>query len=274
MIKQLGWINGSWSSLEKLTIPINDRSLNFGDGIFETILILNHKPQLLTAHFNRWKRNAIMLGMELPPNEKILEPIIEEGIRILILNDGIGSIRLNWSRGSNLNRGINYDSQEQKSEYNLWIELSPLRLSFSSIKITIDRDEKRNANSLISKCKTFNYMQSIQARLKAKKNKFDDALLLSTTGELCCGTTSNIIVKRNKKLVTPRLNSGCLPGIMREQAIKKGVCEETELSPTPEANDEWLLINSLSCHPVKQINNQPIKPFENAESFWHSLLIK
>ena len=117
-------------------------------------------------------------------------------------------------------------------------------------------------------------MQSIQARLKAKANNFDDALLLSTTGEICCGTTANIIVRRDKKLVTPRLESGCLPGIMREQAIKKGLCEETELSPMPEANDEWLLINSLSCHPIKRIDNQPIKIFQHAESLWHSLLIE
>ena len=39
--EKLGWINGHWGVFKDLKVPINDRGLNFSDGIFETILILN-----------------------------------------------------------------------------------------------------------------------------------------------------------------------------------------------------------------------------------------
>ena len=35
----IGWIDGTWGSTEKLSIPICDRGLTLGDGLFETILI-------------------------------------------------------------------------------------------------------------------------------------------------------------------------------------------------------------------------------------------
>ncbi len=38
---KLGWINGHWGIFKDLKVPINDRGLNFADGIFETILIFN-----------------------------------------------------------------------------------------------------------------------------------------------------------------------------------------------------------------------------------------
>ena len=144
--------------------------------------------------------------------------------------------------------------------------------SFQAVTTKIDNFERRNANSIISQCKTFNYLQSIQAKSMALKENFNDALLLSTTGEMCCGTTANILIERNSKILTPRLKSGCLPGIMRQQGIKKGIFEERKISAIPEANDKWLLINSLSCHPISKINDQTLTLFKDADRLWKTLL--
>ncbi len=274
MTSKIGWINECWGSTNNLQIPIDDRGLNFGDGIFETILISNKKPKLLKAHLHRWQKNAKKLGMASPPNQEILTPIINEALTKSFLDNDTGSLRLNWSRGSNHNRGIDFNEKNNEEQYRFWIELTSLKPSFKSIEITVDSVERRNANSIISQCKTFNYLQSIQARLNAINKNFDDAVLLSTTGEMCCGTTANIIIQRNGKLLTPRLESGCLPGIMRQQAIAKGLLQETRLSPIPKPNDQWLLINSLSCHPIAKIDNQAMKLFNNVERLWNSLLIE
>ena len=53
--KNIAWLNGHWGSKTELKIPISERALNFGDGIFETILILNGTPILLEQHLQRWK---------------------------------------------------------------------------------------------------------------------------------------------------------------------------------------------------------------------------
>ena len=101
---------------------------------------------------------------------------------------------------------------------------------------------------------------------------FDDAILLSSNGEISCGTTANLIIKRDNQWLTPRLESGCLPGIMREQGIKKGLFKEEEILSELNPNDEWLLINSLSCHSIKSINKLQMKEYLNSEKLWKSLL--
>ncbi len=152
------------------------------------------------------------------------------------------------------------------------MEISATEPSFNSISTIISRYEKRNASSLISQCKTFAYSQSIQARREAQLAKCDDALLLSTNNEICCGSTSNLIVRRNKEWLTPKITSGCLPGIMRQQGLNNGLFKEATLKAKPEKEDNWLLINSLGCRPINNVNNQNLQVWENPKDLWFSLL--
>ncbi len=271
--ERLGWHNGNWGSLSELTIPIDDRGLNLGDGIFETILILEGKPQLLLQHLERWRRSAILLGMASPPNELWLQPLIAEGLELAGLNKGNGSLRLNWSRGHQSIRGISLSNEKPNpSNHSFWLEFNIQDPCFKPISAIISRHEQRNENSLLSRCKTFAYGQAIQARREAHLHNYDDALLGNTNGELCCATTANILVLRNHELLTPRAASGCLPGIMRNQGLKLDVLKEAKLEVEPQANDEWLLINSLGCHPIHKLNNKNLSIHTHPEQLWRSLL--
>tara|TARA_Y100001968_G_scaffold142203_1_gene129986 strand:+ start:4873 stop:5706 length:834 start_codon:yes stop_codon:yes gene_type:complete len=270
--KSIGWINGHWGKLEQLTVAIEDRGLKYADGIFETILIAQGKAKLLSSHLSRWKKNAKQLGMALPPTEDWLNPLIQESIYRCSLHKGYGALRLNWSRGNSHNRAI-FIKKENTSfkSHQFWLELHAITPCFKPITTIISCLEKRNANSILSTCKTFAYGQAIQAQLEAEKLGADQALLESTNGELCCGTTSNIIIKRNKIMLTPRLKSGCLPGVMRQQGLNSGIIKEVQLTSVPQRNDEWLLINSLGCKPIYKVNQTNLNPFPNPEEFWLSL---
>jgi 4-amino-4-deoxychorismate lyase len=136
----------------------------------------------------------------------------------------------------------------------------------------VSRQERRNSNSLLSRCKTFAYGQAIQARLEARRAGADEALLLANGGELCCGTTANLLIQRQGRWLTPALGSGCLPGVMRAQLIERGLAVEADLSPEPQAGDAWLLINSLGCRPISRVDEDPLELHPNAEALWRSLL--
>ena len=102
----------------------------------------------------------------------------------------------------------------------------------------------------------------------------DDALLLNGSGELCCGTTANLLVQREGCWLTPPLSSGCLPGVMRGRALQLGLAQETRLPPDVQTGDRWLLLNSLSARPLRALDDQPLEPLsaEDAEAFWRRLL--
>ena len=267
--KKLGWISGHWGIFKDLKVPINDRGLNFADGIFETILILNGVPQLLDEHLNRWEKSAHILEMNPPPSKEWLISLVEDGINRAQLNNINGVIRINWSRGESEQRGIDIS---KTSFHSFWLEIDSYQPDFESISTMISQTERRNSFSRLSSCKTFSYNQGIQARLEAKNAGFNDALLLNSQGEICCATTANILVKRENNWLTPPSNSGCLPGIMRQRGIDLNIIKETLIEATPRDNDEWFLINSLSCHPIQKINTKRLKITTNPKDFWLTLL--
>ncbi len=269
MNKKLGWIDGQWGIFKDLKIPINDRGLNFADGIFETILILEGIPQLLNEHLDRWKKSANILEMNPPPSKEWLVPLIQDGIKRAQLNNINGVIRINWTRGTSKQRGIDID---QTNSHRFWLEMDACQPNFNSISTIISQIERRNSFSRLSYCKTFSYNQGIQARIEANKAGFNDALLLNSQGEICCGTTANILVKRKNNWFTPPTNSGCLPGIMRQRGIDLNLIEETSIEAAPLDDDEWFLINSLGCRPIKQLDNKKMKVKVNPKEFWLKLL--
>ena len=267
--KKLGWISGHWGIFKDLKVPINDRGLNFADGIFETIFILNGVPQLLTEHLNRWEKSASILEMNPPPSKEWLISLVKDGINRAKLNNLNGVIRINWSRGESEQRGIDIS---KTSLHSFWLEMDSYEPDFESISTMISQTERRNSFSRLSSCKTFSYNQGIQARIEAKNLGFNDALLLNSQGEISCATTANILVKRENNWLTPPSNSGCLPGIMRQRGIDLNIIKETLIDATPRDNDEWFLINSLSCHPIQKINKKKLKITTNPKDFWLTLL--
>ncbi len=272
-MNDLAWINGTWQPIKQLMLPIQDRGLQLGDGIFETIVILKGTPQLLEEHIKRWKKSASLLNMQTPPSLPMIMPLIQEGISHALLQNSNGAIRLNWSRGDRDKRGINtIEKKEEVLNHKFWMELYKANPCFSSISTMISRHEKRNAESRISNLKTFGYMQSIQVRQEAQQAGYDEGIMISTNGEISCGSVGNLLIYRNNQWLTPALTSGCLPGVMRERGLKLGIFEEAHLEPTPLKEDQWLLINSLGCRPINQINHHKLEVFENPEKLWLSLL--
>jgi len=295
---------GQWGRPNQLGLPLDDRGLTLADGLFETVLVEQGQARLLEAHLERWRRSAALLGMEPPPNRQGLEPLIaatlarsQAGGRALD-----GALRLNWSRGSAPGRGIDLPAEgEPPLPHRFWLQFTPLQPSFRPVTVWISQLERRQATSLLSQCKTFAYGQAIQARREARSAGAEEALLLGTGGELCCGATANLLVCRGGTWLTPPLASGCLPGVMRGRALELGLVREATLDPgllLQPADDSGhhpskdsvkdsvsaaLLLNSLGCRPIRAVNGQLLGPADQAhgdpgwasslaESFWRSLL--
>ena len=265
----VAFLDGCWAEPSQLSLPLSDRGLQLADGLFETVLVLSGQPQLLDAHLQRWQRSATLLAMAPPPGAAELQPLIEEAITRAQLKTASGALRLNWSRGNSEGRGINVPDQTQPR---FWLQLSPHEPLFTTQTAIVSRHERRNSASRLSQCKTFAYGQAIQARLEARQAGVDEALLLASGGELCCGTTANLLIQRGGRWLTPALSSGCLAGVMRGRLLELGLAEEANLAPQPHPDERWLLINSLGCRPLSHVDGHPLQLHQGAEVLWRSLL--
>ena len=273
MTKSIGWFQNKWLDLEKIFISSDNRGLKFGDGIFETILIKQNKTILLDEHIKRLEKSSQIANINLKVDKIILEQLIKEGIKKLSLeNDQIGSIRINYSRGKNRGRSLKeYKTFENNFLENLWLEFYQIKPNFSAISAYISEKEKRNEFSQISKCKTFSYNQAINVLIEANRKSFDDCLLLNTAGELCCGSTFNLLIRRDKKWITPRKESGCLEGIMVNKALKLNIAKEKMILPKFKNDDIVIAINSLSCRQINKINNIVFNTNFDPIYFWKLL---
>ncbi|MCT0214570.1 MULTISPECIES: aminotransferase class IV [unclassified Synechococcus] len=262
---------GQWGSPVQLGLPLADRGLLLADGLFETVLVEAGQPQLLPEHLERWKASAALLGMERPPDRARLEPLLAEALRRSAISTG--ALRLNWSRGIGAGRGLDLPGPDEASPRpRFWLQLSAAEPCFEPVRLIVSASEQRNAASLLSRCKSFAYGPMVQARREARAAGADDALLLSTAGGLCCGTSSNLLVLRagTGTWLTPPLSTGCLPGVMRGRALELGLAVEAPLQP--DQLGAALLINSLGCRPVLSLAGRslPVGPYP--ERFWRSLL--
>jgi len=273
MTGSIGWHKNQWLEIDNIFISATDRGLKFGDGIFETILIKNNQPILFDEHIKRLEKSSRILNINLKLNKLSLKRLINEGITKLSLKDHeLGSVRLNYSRGTNKGRSLKLNSTSiTNSLDNLWLEFYQIKPDFSPISVYISQKEKRNEFSLISKCKTFSYNQAIQLLLEANQKSFDDSILLNTSGELCCGSAFNLLIKRNTHWITPRKASGCLEGIMVEKALKLKIVKEELIFPEFQEDDIIIAINSLSCRQINKVNDLKLRSSFDPIYFWELL---
>ncbi len=274
----IAWVDepapaGCWGLPQELGVPLDDRGLLLGDGLFETVLVEEGRPRLLAEHLARWRQGAALLGMDEPPAAAQLEPLIG----VAVARSGIrqGALRLNWSRGSAASaaRGIGIPG---RCRHRFWLELTATAPCFAPLRVIVSPTEERSATSVLSRCKTFAYGPAIQARRQAEAAGADDALLSSSAGGLCCGTTANLLVLLEGRWLTPPLASGCLPGVMRARALALGLAQDAGPGELGEAalrgSSGGLLLNSLSCRPISHLAGCPLAWLAQTEQLWRQLL--
>jgi branched-subunit amino acid aminotransferase/4-amino-4-deoxychorismate lyase len=266
---------GQWGDPGELALPLADRGLLLADGLFETVLLEEGRLQLLEEHLERWRSSAELLAMAPPPDQTLILPLVAEAIT----RSGIrtGALRLNWSRGCG-GRGLDLPAPAQAAPaHRFWLQLTATAPQFEAVTTWISREERRNAASRLSRCKSFAYTAQVQARREAQAAGAHDALLLSSHGELCCGSAANLLVLHQGRWTTPPLASGCLPGVMRGRALRLGRACEGPLEPSDLKTCEGaLLINSLGCRPIHRCDGTALAqvPSGQAEQLWRELLIE
>ncbi|HSZ31904.1 MAG TPA: aminotransferase class IV [Puia sp.] len=208
--------NGSLTDPQTPIATASNRSLRYGDGLFETMYWNGQIIQNLTYHLDRLFQGLVILRFDL--SDGFTREFISEEIHRLCLNNAgpeKARVRLNVFRedGSVLmpvkNRPVFIIETIDFPESNL----SPLRL-------TLFEGEKKNIGRL-SNLKTNNYLLNIMAIQHAKENGFDDAVFLNNKGNICEASSSNLFMVQKGVLFTPALSQGCVAGTKRRELLEK-----------------------------------------------------
>ena len=72
-----------------------------------------------------------------------------------------------------------------------------------------------------------------------------EAILMNERGELCEGTITNLFLQRDGTLLTPPLDCGVLPGVMRQVLLDSGAAKEAVLYPADLKTGKLIMGNAL-----------------------------
>ncbi len=115
-----------------------------------------------------------------------------------------------------------------------------------TLRCAIVRDHPRVAGSVLENCKRSDYTRALASRRIAMRAGADDAILPSTSGNIACGTTSNLFIEENGVLITPPLSEGVLAGITRHKILAERNAREDVVSEERlRAADKIFLTNSM-----------------------------
>ena len=194
------YLNKKFLPLYRATLPVTDRGLMYGEGVFETMRAYNGVVFLFGKHLARLFRSLKALGIKTKASKMEIGKAVYKLLRKNELKDAYVKIIVTPSTLAIYT--LPY-LPPKKEGVNLCISTSTL-----------------NEKSGIAGHKTLNYLNNLLSRREAERKGCYDAILLNTRGHIAETSSANIFLVKNKKIYTPPKKTGILPGVTREEVIR------------------------------------------------------
>ena len=201
------------------TLSNANRGFLYGDGVFETLKIVNNKILFFEDHYFRLMASMRIVRMQIP-NSFTLEYLEEQVLNLAKANNCENSARVRLTVYRN--DGGFYLPQTRTVSF--LIQVSPLNethYSFTDAIYEVDLyKDFFITKQLLSTIKTTNKMINITGSIFANENDLQNCLLLNNEKNVVEALNGNLFMLIGNKLITPSIEDGCLNGIMRKQVLQ------------------------------------------------------
>ena len=215
-MKRVGYFNGTIGNLDEMTIPLCDRSVFFGDAIYDAVLVCNKKTFALSKHLDRLYSSCKLMKINFTIER---ETLVEEIDKVIAESeDDVTMLYIQVTRGT-APRKHEFPAADIKP--NLIMSVTPVNLPPKDKYATlISFDDYRFHYCNI---KTVNLIPNVFAAQVTAEGGYTEALL--HRGERVTEAAhSSILIIKDGIVIMPPLDEYILPGITR--AIIAEVCEE------------------------------------------------
>jgi len=218
------WFDGRFVTLDKAKVPITTHAIHYGTSVFEGIRAYWNGKNLfvfrLDEHVKRFRKSGQFYNISLNFSDSKIKDAI------------IGICKKNKIKKSCYIRpfyfvgdyGINLHVTE-KAPTNVAIFSFPFGDLFNKNGITAGVSSWRKFSDMSTPPQAKmggNYLNSIIATQEAKRNGYDEAILLDHNGNVSEAPGENIFIVRDGQMITPPLSSSALEGITRDAIVKIG----------------------------------------------------
>lgn len=241
-------------------LTVGELSTQRGDGIFESIGVIDGHAQEVEAHLSRLGHSARLCDLPQPHAEQWRQAV---ALAASACGTGEAVIKLILSRGI-----------EHGPTPTAWVTAAPAA-DFSAARgrgirvVTLDRgyalDVPSRAPWLLLGAKTLSYAVNMAALREAHRRGADDAIFVTSDGFVLEAPTASLILRRGNSFVTPAPNAGILHGTTQlslfEHLEARGFETGYETIPVSElqtADAAWLVSSVRLAAPVTAIDEREL----------------
>ncbi|MGH1487407.1 MAG: aminodeoxychorismate lyase [Cellvibrionaceae bacterium] len=253
------FINGKQQSM----ISVADRGLAYGDGLFETLMVVNGEMPLWSYHHARLLKGLVALQINLE-SQRLRNDIDQLLALVSSATSELHLLKIMVTRGEG---GRGY--QPSDAEANLILSLYPLELDVGkSDGVSVHICQQRLPSGVSwAGLKTLNQLPYVLAAGERENTDYGEGILLSAQDNIVEATARNVFIVNNEKVYTPLLDQNGVAGVMREVIIDKiapqlGIeCVETAITVDDflEAEEIFLTNSITGVWPVIKIEQKSVK---------------
>jgi branched-chain amino acid aminotransferase len=260
---ELVYINGELVPRRDAKISAFDRGFLYGYGLFETMRSYDGRVFALDCHLARLMRSARQLALDAALDLTELE---REVYRTLEANElSNARIRLTVTAGE----GERDLLPPRSGRANVVIVAEKLVVpppeAYEKGLRAVVATTRRNSQSALSGTKSIGYLDSLIARHEAAAAGADEAILLNERGLVAECSTSNIFLVSKRRLLTPSVKCGILPGVTREIVLElanelkiPAVEAEIRLNDLYKANEAFVTSSIIEIMPIAEVDGKSI----------------
>jgi len=195
-----------------------DRGVQYGDGLFETIAIIDGRICLWERHLRRLYDGCERLAIAAPAPEKLFaeaKTVIKDhqkGVLKIIVTRGTGGRGYRSPVDAQTNRVVYYAS---------WPDY-PKAYWAKGISICVC-STRLGINPKLAQIKHLNRLEQVLARSEWDDPAIFEGLMLDSDGHVIEGTMSNLFLIKDATLITPDLSRCGIAGVMRGLIIELAV---------------------------------------------------
>jgi len=251
-----------WTPINCFDVP--NRAMNFGDGLFETMVFDRDHIRFSNHHIARLIHGLEILNLD---DTRIDLSNLETFLNQTYFGQ---KLRVRWNvfrsgSGKYTPRGTGIDQMIQISSFVSAPEVKKRAFISESIKLF---------PTVWSGCKTLNSLPYILANQERLKVKMDEVILLDNRGFLSEAGSSNLFWRKGEQYFTPSLECSCLNGVARKVILEELISLELPIQvgeflpgELGSADQVWVSnvtgISYLGRIDQKEYSTQPISIFQN-----------
>ena len=267
------WIDGAIVDAAEARVSVLDHGLLYGDGIFEGIRAYARGVFRLDDHLARLVTSAKAISLTLPVSVDAIRNIVLDTLRALGRDDAY--VRLVVTRGEGA-LGVDPTTCPTPRLFCLAAEAQiypPEKLALGLEMVTVSW-RRPALDAVDPRVKSLNYLNNAMAKLEARRQGADEALILNTGGTIAEASVANVFVLRGRALATPPPTDGALDGVTRRSVMELAprlglVASERSLSRVDllGADEVFLTGTGAGIVPVRSLDGQTIGAGEPGPGF-------